>query len=148
MVHRFAAWLYTRATGRPYWTEVKWTAVRRPVDLATVVRDGLGPHLALAPIPGGWPDLFAVIHIPTGRPMFGGAGCLACCRRVAGELAAAGADWTALRVDNGPQWLAAAPDEVRRAIAGYRLGLDCPAAYGEPCRAGAPAGEDLAAVAA
>lgn len=146
MIHRFAAWLYARATGRPYWTEIRWTAVQ-PVDLATVIRDGLGPYLAIGPVPDGWPDLFRLIHIPTGRPLVGGAGCLACCRRVAGELAEAGADWAALQVDNRPQWLAAAPDELRRIIADYRLGLDCPAAYGEPCRAGAPGGEALAVAA-
>lgn len=136
MLHQLTASLYQRATGRPYWTE------SRPVD----IRDGFGPYLAVTPVRDDvWPNVFRIIHTPTGRPLVGGSGCMTCCRRAARALAVTGADWAALRADNCPQWLAAAPDEARRVIAGYRLGLDCVAGPGgQPCPAGAPVDEDLA----
>lgn len=137
MLHQLTAWLYQRATGRPYWTEA------RPVDIRAM-RDGLGPYLAVTPVRDDvWPNVFLIVHTPTGRPVVGAAGCISCCRRAARELAAAGADWAALRVDNRPQWLAAAPDEVRRVIADYRLGLGCDAGPGgQPCPVGGPVVDD------
>lgn len=151
MIHQLGARLYERLTGRPYWTHT------HPVDLATLVRiDGLGPcqsiaeHLAIGPVPGGWPYVFRLVHVPSGRPLVGGTGCITCCRRAGRFLASTGANWSTLRLDNTAAWLAAAPEDTQRAIASLRLGLDCTAGpHGQTCPDGprVHVDEDLAVAA-
>lgn len=119
---------------------VQPTTVRNPapralafVDIDTdsgavrLICEPINEWLAITPFFGmdsdgkTWLDgTFTVTHIPTGRNIVDGSGCIACCRHAGKVLSALAADWSTLTSTNGTEWSANLDEATQRAFAEAR----------------------------